>query len=161
MRPTNDKVLYEALKEFAKEYVLELKSRISKNGHLATGDLYNSIEAHVIKTAMGTSYTINIKAVDYLKYVDEGRKPGTYPNIGAISKWATLKQIPQTAVFPIAHSIMLNGIKPTNILAKTVNTLQKGRGINNLEKNASNYMEDMISDLILDVNKNKNITIKI
>ena len=85
-----------------------------------------------------------IEGEDYLKYVDEGRKPGKYPNIGELKKWARIKGIPDKAVFPIANSIFRFGIKPTHILQKTNTKALTGAPIKNLESNVAENLEDII-----------------
>lgn len=114
------------MKEFGKDYVKILTRLLLSNkpyAKKATGALINSINFKLQDDAK----KITIIANDYLKYVDKGRKPGTYPPIQAISKWASIKGIPQSAVFPIAHKIFKFGIEPTKVIQKTVREITTSR----------------------------------
>jgi hypothetical protein len=157
-----DKELVKALEIFGKEYINELADQLKKQDKNASGDLIKSLDSRVIKTAMGTLYTIQLRAEDYLKYVDKGRRPGTYPPISAISKWTRLKGISQTAVFPIARKIKEKGIKPTNVIEKTLKAMNQQRKLRKFEEGAEDWVDDMIADLFFDLSKNKdtNITVK-
>ena len=56
---------------------------------------------------------------DYLKYVDKGRKPGSYVPIRALKKWTRFRNIPENAAYAINQKIFRFGIKPTNVIKKT------------------------------------------
>ena len=116
------------LKEFGRDFVKILTIQLKKSGKSASGALINSLDYRIIDNG---DINIEILSNDYLEYVDKGRKPGTYPPLKEISKWATLKGIPQGAVFPIARSIYKFGIKPTNVLDKTKNEILKSTKLNN------------------------------
>jgi len=118
---------------FGKSYVEQLILHIKKAGKNSSSRLVNSVDYRIQVTA--EEIRILVESEDYLKYVDEGRKPGSYPPINAISRWANLKGIPQTAVFPIARSIYKYGIKPTNIIDNTTTEI-----LNN--KNEEKMMQD-------------------
>ena len=106
------------LKMFGKDYIKVLTIMLKKAGKDASGALINSLDYRLVDEA--GEIKIILEANDYLGYVDRGRKPGKYPNIKAISKWVSLRGIPQSAVFPIAHKIFKFGIKPTNVIDKTI-----------------------------------------
>lgn len=108
----------------------------------ASGQLLNSLDFEVVKTIDGV--VLNILASDYLKYVDLGRKSGKAPPQPAIKKWMKDRKIVFTsfkdksgkihkvdkdqAAFIVARSIGKKGIKPTNVLKKTMlNILQNKR----------------------------------
>lgn len=155
----NDKELKEALKIFGETYIAELSDELRRLDKKASGDLLKSLDTRIIKTAMGTKYTIQILAEGYLKFVDEGRRPGKMPPISAISKWTRLKGIPQSAAFPIAKSIGLRGIKPTNVIENSLNKITRNRNLNNLEDDLTDWVDGVIDQLLIDLSKNKNITI--
>lgn len=157
----DDKDLREALEIFGKSYIAELSNQLRKADKVASGDLIKSLDTRVIKTAMGTVYTIQLLAEDYLQFVDAGRRPGTYPPLGKIRKWASLKGIPQSAVFPIMRKIKEEGIKATNVIPKTLNKVQNGRSFSDFEDDVSDWVEDVIEQLFLDISKNNNITVRI
>ena len=108
------KTLYLSIKKNNKTVKLNktfknlLKDNLLKHGKKATGNLIKSIDSE-LRLEQDTMI-FELSAEDYLVYVDQGRKPGKYPNINAISKWATIKGIPQSAVFPIARKIKEEGI---------------------------------------------------
>ena len=109
------------LRVFGNKYVKILVDEIKSAGK-GGGKLERSVDYRLVPTVRGL--TIELESEEYLKYVDQGRKPGTYPNITAISNWATLKGISQDAVFPIARKIFKFGIKPTNVISKTIRRLE-------------------------------------
>jgi hypothetical protein len=158
----NDKVLIEALTVFGKGYIEELGKQLKKENKDASGNLLRSLDSRVIKTAMGTLYTIELKAEDYLKYVDGGRRSGTYPPLSAIQKWVDIKGISRSAVFPIMRKIKEKGIKPTNVIQKSLDAVIRGMKFRQFEDDANDWVDDMVSQLIFDLskNKNKNITVK-
>jgi len=122
--------------EFGKDYVKVLVDLLKNNKpypKVASGSLINSINYRLQDTAYGIN--LILLANDYLKWVDRGRKPGTYPPIQAIQRWATIKGIPKEAAWAIRTNIYKFGIKPTRVLAKTRFTLETNRKyINKYEK---------------------------
>lgn len=117
------KALNEAGRLFAKQVVAEL----GKAGKKATGNLINSISFNTDIPSL----TIQILGLDYLKWVDKGRKPGIAPPVSKILPWVKLKKIKfgksdlQTA-FIIARSIAKKGIKPANVISKSKKATKKG-----------------------------------
>jgi hypothetical protein len=131
------------LKKFGDVYVKLLTVFLKKEYKYATGSLINSIDYRLQRTA--EDINIVIIANDYLKYVNDGRKPGSYPPIQAISKWASVKGISQDAVFPIARSIFKFGIKPTNVIQKTIKEIQTSPTLNKrLEKTLVDNIEKVV-----------------
>ena len=110
------------LNEFGKDYVKILIRLLKKEGKVASSALINSISYKLKEQAGLIQY--QLIANDYLQYVDEGRKPGSYPPIRAIADWVRVKGISKDAIFPIARSIFKFGIKPTNVLKKTLTEIQ-------------------------------------
>lgn len=164
----DDKDLREALEIFGKSYIAELSNQLRKADKVASGDLIKSLDTRVIKTAMGTVYTIQLIAEDYLKFVDAGRKPttsggakGTGELLGKIKKWCSLKGIPQALAFPITRKIHEKGYKGINVIPKTLNKVQNGRSFSDFEDDVSDWVEDVIEQLFLDISKNNNITVRI
>jgi hypothetical protein len=114
--------------EFGKDYKKVLVSLLKNNkpyAKVASGSLVGSINYRLVETA--NNIQVQLLANNYLKYVDEGRKPGTYPPIKAIQQWAQIKGIPQEAAWAIRANIFKFGIKPTRVLAKTRFTLETNR----------------------------------
>ena len=141
------------LREFGKDYVKLLTKFIKDAGKDSSGRLVKSVKYKLKKET--EEIKIIIESEKYLTYVDKGRKPGTYPNIKAISNFAKIKGLPQTAVFPIAHSIFKFGIKPTNIIQKTIKALESPQYTRKIEKEGAKNIETLIYHLC-NANENTN-----
>ncbi|CAA6810383.1 MAG: Unknown protein [uncultured Sulfurovum sp.] len=130
---------------FGDAYIKELIKVIRAEGKDSSGKLVRSIDYRLKDTVRDIS--ILIESEKYLNYIDEGRKPGTYPNISDLKKWASVNNISQDAVFPIAKSIYEFGIKPTNIFNRTETNVLNGRAFDELEDNiADNIEEDLFNN---------------
>lgn len=125
--------------DFGKDYVKILTIMLKREGKDASGALINSINFRIKETAKEIN-TILI-ANDYLKYVDEGRKKGSFPPLDAIRTWVDLKGIDRGAVFPIAKKIFEFGIEPTNVIQKTIREIETSPTL--LRK----YEEDMVKNV--------------
>jgi len=134
------------MKEFGKDYVKILYRELRREGKDATGALLNSLAFEIKEDAQQIQFFI--KANDYLKWVDKGRRPGKYPPIKAISKWAQVKGISQEAVFPIARSIYKFGIKPTNVIQRVVKEFETSPTLK------KKYEDEVVNQLIDMINKN-------
>ena len=115
------------LKELSNDYgellVKTLKKNLKRLGKSASGSLINGMY-YEVKEADGKT-AIHLNANDYLRNVDKGRKPGRYPNMAAISRWASIKGISQKAVFPIARKIAEKGIPKTDVINITIKEVHK------------------------------------
>jgi hypothetical protein len=138
------------LNQFGKDYVKILIAFLKKNNKVNTGALINSIDYKLKSTA--NDIQIELLANDYLINVDKGRKPGKYPNMSAISKYASSKGIPQSAVFPIARKIFKFGIEPTFVLDKTTKEIQTSP---TLQRKYEKELIENIEDLIVKNIENK------
>ena len=153
--------LKEALKIFGEEYISEISKILRANDKIASGDLIKSLNTRIYKTALGTSYTLKIISEDYLKYVDEGRRAGAKPPpIKPIKEWTRHKGIPEGLAYPIAKSIGEKGIKPTNVIEKGFDKVLKNVSFRRLEEGVEDWVDDLIADKLIGLNKNKNITFK-
>lgn len=139
------------IKDFGKDYVKILTIQLKKADKKASGALINSIDYRLQDEA--NYIKILIEANDYLEYVDQGRKPGSYPNITAISKWASMKGISQDAVFPIARKIFKFGIEPTNVIGKTVKEFDTSP---KLQKKYEDILTQNIENIVFEEFKNIN-----
>jgi len=108
--------------EFGKDYVKILIRLLKQRGKSASGALINSISYKLRDTADIIQY--QLISNDYLQWVDEGRRPGSYPPMRAISDWVRVKGISKDAVFPIMRSIYKFGIEPTNVIKDTMKEIQ-------------------------------------
>tara|TARA_R110001632_G_scaffold194768_1_gene316232 strand:- start:171 stop:650 length:480 start_codon:yes stop_codon:yes gene_type:complete len=153
--------LEEALRIFGEEYITEMGKILIKADKIATRNLIKSLDTRVLKTGFGTSYTLKILAEEYLKYVESGRKAGSKaPPVEPIKEWARAKGIPEGLAFPIAKSIGEKGIKPLDVTNKAFDTVSKNISFRKLEQGASDWVDDIISDRLIGLSKNKNITFK-
>ena len=146
----------ETARMFGQDYVKILVALLKKYKKNASGALINSIDYRL--TEQANQIFIVIESNDYLEYVDQGRKPGKYPPIQAISKWASIKGIEQEAVFPIARSIFKFGIKPTNVIQKTNKEFFTSQTLaNKYAKRISTNIEDIVTEMIVKevIDKNK------
>ena len=130
------------LKEFGRDYVKVLTRFIKDAGKDSSGKLVKSVKYKLKKET--EEIKLIIESEKYLKFVDKGRRKGKYPNIRAISEWARVKGISQTAVFPIAHSIFKFGIKPTNIIQKTIKELESPKYTRRIEKEGAKNIENLV-----------------
>lgn len=117
------------LEALGREYVAELTQQLISADKVASGQLISSLDYEVLETVNGL--VLKIIADDYLKFVDQGRRPGKRPPQKAILKWVEnknikiKKQTPSQTAFVIARSIGKKGIKPTNVLKKTQQAIFK------------------------------------
>jgi hypothetical protein len=130
------------LNNIGEDYVDILVSEIKRKHKIASMSLINSIKYSIVDGK------VVVEANDYITYIDQGRKPGKYPNINAISKWARLKGIPQYAVFPIARKIKEKGVKPTHILSKSMTQFENLDLENKLADVAIKSIENTINEKI-------------
>ena len=150
-----------ALKIFGKEYVEAIGAILKSADKIASGDLIRSLKTRIFKTGFGTSYTLKVIAATYLKYVESGRRPNsTPPPVAPIKKWTKQKGIPEGAAYAIAKSIGKKGIKPLDVIDAAFNDVQKSIEYRRLEDGVSDWVDDLISDKLKGMSKNKNITFK-
>lgn len=124
----------EALRGFATLLTKVLKDTLTTEKKSATGNLIKSINFKIDK--QDNNDIIVIESESYLKFVDKGvsgtqRKyntPYSYrskkPPIQAISNWMNIKGIPKQYAYQIQNKIFRFGIRPTNVLKKTIDELE-------------------------------------
>jgi hypothetical protein len=112
----------------------EIETRLTNNGKIATGKLYDSIGYTLTEDRGG--FNLKFKMAEYGKYVDKGVKPhpeyltgkGTGRKskfITALKKWCRVKGIPEGAAYGIRRKIWKDGIKPTNFFTIPTTRRQK------------------------------------
>jgi hypothetical protein len=149
-------------RQFGKDYIkiitqLLLKNNIASRPGLrpypknATGNLIRSFNYRLQQTAQGIQ--TQIVALDYLTYVDRGRKPGTYPPIKPLLAWARVKGLPEGAAYGAQKNIFKGGIKPTNVIRKA-NALWS-----NSRQNNKKYEDRMVNNIIKIIEKNYNAAV--
>lgn len=123
---------YNNLESVLRDYTNDLQIYLKKNVPIASGKLHNSIDVQVNK--FGSIYKVSCRLDEVYKYIEEGRKPGSFPNLDAIVKWIKVKPIiprpykgklPTTnqLAFLIGRSIKKNGIKPKPFINNTVESV--------------------------------------
>jgi len=127
----------QALDEFGKVWVETLRNELLNNKPFpkrASGRLINSINYKVIQTPNGDE--LRLFAENYLTFVDKGvsgteKKHATpysyrtkYPPIQAIKQWTRLKGMPEEAAYGIQRNIFRFGMKPTNVINKTIRYIE-------------------------------------
>ncbi len=163
---TEQEALKDALKVFGQSYIAELSNQLRREGKVASGKLLRSLDTRLIKTAFGTIYTIELIAENYLEYIDGGRPPTKRGGNGQvfrdIKKWVRLKGIPEKFAYPIAKSIHEKGYKGTNVLDKTLKAVERdSRARNEFQDDLTDWVDELVEDLMFDVSKNNNITVRI
>ena len=114
------------LDQFLNELVATYKQLLIDDGKVASGNLVNSIHANSVSETQD-GYDLSISAVDYAKYVEDGRKPGKFPPPPAIQSWVKIKFPSENAIkqnqiaFLIGRKIARFGIPPGNYLDQAVN----------------------------------------
>jgi len=69
----------------------QIKAELKAQGHVNTGELYNSIKHEVKQTSTG--YELNIYANDYAKYMENGFGKGKWVSVYALAEWVEQKGI--------------------------------------------------------------------
>lgn len=117
------------------------RQELTVNKVNSTGSLYNTIRSQVINDDQSIDGDLILN--DYWKYIEEGRKPGRFPNIQSIKNWIQRKSIipkgdklPNTEQlsFLISRKIARNGIQGKNLLEKAIEILE--RQYNNIIENS-------------------------
>ena len=130
-----DDIIKAGLENLGDQYVHYLTQELIKADKRSSGRLINSLNASVKPIGEGL-FTLIIESEDYLKYVDQGRRPGKYVPVRALEDWVRVRGIPKTAVFPINQKIFRFGIKPTFVISKAQKQL-----LNNIDIIDEAYLE--------------------
>lgn len=104
-----------------------------KNLHKNLEESLNRVISNMESKIKGTNLADNIKLIDggdglysiempqYGIYVHSGRKPGKMPPISALKEWASARNIPESALYPIAKKIGEEGTEPQPFLDELYN----------------------------------------
>lgn len=104
------KTINNFIKKFGLDVVQSQKRELQNKQSFATGRLLNSVNYRF--RASLEKIIVEFVSLDYGKFVDEGRKPGSYPPISKLKEWCRVKGLPEKSAFPIAKNIYKFGIKP-------------------------------------------------
>lgn len=150
-----EQILYDVAYQVAIDYQNELRSFDS----IASGAL-NNVDFEV--EIKGGTYKIYLILQDYWKYVEYGRKPGKFPNVGKIQEWIKIKPVlprPLTngivptekqLSFLIGRSIKEKGIQPKPALG---NVLKKNdTQLNRIKEAVSKSLDKEIKQMLKELN---------
>lgn len=150
-----EQILYQVAMNVAMDYQAELNAlNINASGNLQNVDFDVEIN--------NGTYSISLILQDYWKYVENGRKPGKFPNIGKIQEWIQIKPIlprrmangklptEKQLAFMIANSIKENGIQPKPALA---NALKKNENqLNRIKEAVGKSLDEEIKQMLKELN---------
>lgn len=146
-----DDTLNRVLESCGDQLINLYRTKLTQEGAIASGTLTNAISAFV--QTDGEVYELCLRLQDYWKYVENGREPGTFPNLESLKKWIRIKPVIGRAyngklptidslAFLIGRSIMRNGIKPKPLLAASLEELNKMQLI---EQQVDDSIKDQIN----------------
>lgn len=135
--------LVEIFEEIGDDLKKEMIRNLIALDKKATGTLIRSIDYRLIvieAQRLVRELKIELVAADYLQWVDKGRKKGSkMPPPSKLDKWIVARKIAprdkqgrfisrKSLQFAIARAIQKNGIKPTNVIQKSIDAaLNKNR----------------------------------
>tara|TARA_R110002167_G_scaffold7617_1_gene36007 strand:- start:334 stop:771 length:438 start_codon:yes stop_codon:yes gene_type:complete len=133
--------------EWGNEFAKILKANLIEAGKSNTGALVNSISSEVYSTNNGV--IIEISALDYLTYVDSGRRPrgnakidsGGFPPVSAFMDYA---KGDESFAWAIARKVFRDGIPATHVIDKSISEFK-----NKIEDNASEAIAEQFTNIIL------------
>jgi hypothetical protein len=149
--------LKRTLNELGVDFVKELTNQLLDADKKATGKLINSLKYKVVEVL--DNLLLTISAEPYLKWIDEGRKPGKMPPSKVFIKWIDARGIifrnengkiikKESTAFLIARSIGEKGIKPTNVIRKTIDKIYSTK-TQLLEKAAAKDIVALIQKILV------------
>ena len=148
------KQLKTATGELGEAYVKELYIQLSSLDKKASGKLLRSLDYKVLEV-LG-KVVLKLEAEGYLKYVNDGRRPGKQPPVSPIKKWIKQKGLKgrdaggrfikdDSFAFLVARSIGKKGIRPTGVIEKTIKIIMRTK--------SDILAEGMTKDLDIELDK--------
>ncbi len=128
--------LNEALTKIGNDIIADARSTLNKQGHRATGKLYNSLKAVINKSEL------SFEMESYARYVDQGRRAGKYAPVKAIKDWCKIKGIDQSLAYVINRSIFEKGIKPSLFFTNAFDAYEE-----NLDEVLDKYCETLLENI--------------
>jgi len=153
--------LVDIFNEIGEDLVKEVVKNLIKEDKSATGTLVKSIDYRLIVVEaqrLVRELKIELLGADYLQWVDKGRKKGSkMPPPSKLDKWIVARKIapkdkkgrflPRKSVqFLIARAISKNGIKPTNVIQKSVDAVLR-QNRKKLEEAAVEEFNNIITNI--------------
>lgn len=127
--------LQRVLQDYAREAEELYKYQLSLGGKNASRKLADSVRSKVF--VGDTAYDVILNLQEYWKYIEQGRKPGRFPPVGALINWINVKPIlprpddngripsPKQLAYLIGRKIEQEGIEPFPALKTTQEELDK------------------------------------
>jgi hypothetical protein len=150
----------QAMDEFGKLWVKTLREQLITTQPFpkrATGKLYNSVQYRV--TQKDNDWTLTLLSEDYMKFVDKGvsgtqrryNTPYSYktkkPPISVIKQWTRVKGLPEQAAYPIQNKIFRFGLKPTNVINKSIREIEyRSKWINKFEESITEEILNWVKE---------------
>ncbi len=113
------KTLVDYGKKFGNETIKQLVKELIKLKKVATGKLKDSFDFK-LKGAI-ESFIIEFEAENYVRFVNDGRRPGKFAPVDAIESWCKTKGIDEKYAYLINLKIKTFGIKPTDFFFNVLN----------------------------------------
>jgi hypothetical protein len=145
------KTIQEALEQ--KRYPFGMPNQKGRGNKIASGTLYNSVQATVRDA--GNRDIIEISMAEYGQWVQSGRLPGKRKiPVSVIERWITQRKLKgrdkkgkyiknKSLAFAIQQNIFKFGIRPSNFLDIAFDNLVKNEEVINLIADAT--IEDLIN----------------
>ena len=147
------KKIFDALKTIAEEAKAVMMSvlasdlgvnrKVNRNT-LVEGRIFQEVGCKVEDIEL-----VNILVNDYIKYIESGRKAGTYPPVNVIAEWAARKGITtdNNVVWAICKSIYKEGIAPRPLIDV------KGGFWEQIDQEWKNWSEDIFEAITADLDE--------
>lgn len=143
-------MIKDVLDKYGPIIIQSMREELSKNGSIASSNLYNSLNYEVRRQV--DEYILDFESAPYGDFVEKGRKPGKFPPIGPIRRWTQYKGIPVEAAYPIARNIFKFGIKPRPFALPAINRWRDDiikELVNEIRSETINTTRASLSEIIL------------
>ena len=84
-----ENIVLQGLEDYGENIIRILTEELVRANKVASGRLINSLN-YEVKPVGEALYQIILTSEDYLKYVDKGRRPGSYVPIRALKEWVQI-----------------------------------------------------------------------
>ena len=127
----------QALAKIGENIIADARTTLKKQGHIATGNLYDSMESKI------SNEQITFELTPYARFVDVGRKKGKYAPPQAIKDWCKVKGIDQKYAYVINRKIYEEGIEPSLFFT---NAFEKNT--KNMDDTIDAYVDGLFDELL-------------
>lgn len=139
------------LNTLANELLQQYKANLSGKGK-GNGELVSRSTSNI--SLNGVNYEIILNLPDYWRYIEEGRQPGKFPNLGKIKNWVEVKNVLPREIngklpsenqlsFLISRKIARDGIPSTPCL---VDAVQSTNIIQRTETVIADYLSKKVDE---------------